>query len=856
MLTPWICNRCRQRLTQNIQQLRRRGFVSLTHSGQNPVDAEQPAGKPPIRTVTKDKRNATDGPRGTSRARSKSTDGRDGSGTSGMDSVLEALFSSNQQAKEIPTRTRYSGIPISQSQVRHQPAPLRRPSPFEALHNQFYNERRPLQETWEKCEELLASEARDDLRTLCADEKGRQTRRLFKDILLSINNDFVQSKDHKGLPLPHSVIKLYLKKAVMPYCWDKVFRRQLASLVQFLYSHHQSSEENRTDAERLEVDRLMEEVIHVWLAFCDKFGAGKERQRNNERGTGQRFLNSGAQFSRLFPRYKEARSMEAIVLACGISQLCWNERSHGQDLALKTSPEGQIFLSLFEELVDDRKFPLGPAKGWLASEGVSLEAADYLFRNMDFGVQPIYTKAPMPFGAPLTNSATSSNERQKTIEELEEEERGLMESIKQTQSLVKSKDALSNAIVGTEERSVQCQDGFQDKAKDYRAATTIIKDLERAVQRHDIARVASIWQKYQQTLAKAELERGSREEIYIHFLTSFFALARQEQAIQVWNDMLKTGISPNQRHWNAMLNGCSKARDAASLQEVWTKMKAAGITPDQVSWTTYIHGLIMGRKWQQGLQALDDLGAHWRRLRNSQITGAQHTTPPVTLQDKTKVEYDPNRPSIVPVHAAVSALLHTGKEEFCLPLLDWALSHSITPTTPFFNLLLRPAARAANPTQTTHILTLMLNQKCIPDSQTYTILLNGLLSNPNSSFPSLPHQEQQSSIFRILDAMTAQNIPIDLRTYSTILYGFLSPKIAAPNAVAARAVLDHMSKNNIQPSTHIYSILISHYFALSPPALPAVESLWKRMKHSSTNLDREFYERMVEGFAKAKQGGE
>lgn len=383
--------------------------------------------------------------------------------------------------------------------------------------------------------------------------------------------------------------------------------------------------------------------------------------------------------------------------------------------------------------------------------------------------------------------------------------------------------------------------------------TTLIKYIERAVDRYDVAQVGMQWQKYEETLAQVELDKQSREAIYIHFLSAYFTLSRGEQAVKVWNHMVEAGITPNERHWNAMLKGCFKAQDVTSLQEVWNNMIASGTAPDITLWTSYIHGLIMCGKWQRGLQALDDLGVKWKAARKKQGLKTQAPAKRPQPQQSPPVDFDPNKPSLAPVQAALTGLTAVQRHELCLPLLTWAKSHLLSPTTEIFNILLRPAVRRGDTAHTARIFSHMKANNCPADEVTYTILLDGHMSNTNSSFALLSPQEQRDSILRILDDMTANNISIDLRTYSTILQGLLSPPNKDDvNHNAAQAVLQHMAQNNVNPDSYIYHMLVTYHFGRDPPDIVAVDNLWTRIKIERPSLQSIFYEKMVEGYAKVR----
>ncbi|KAI4124954.1 MAG: hypothetical protein LQ338_004537 [Usnochroma carphineum] len=443
-------------------------------------------------------------------------------------------------------------------------------------------------------------------------------------------------------------------------------------------------------------------------------------------------------------------------------------------------------------------------------------------------------------------SMESTNQLQRIIAMLSRQEERVAASIDEIDLLLKD---VNNIYIPNHPMTKRLPTDRRNNSS-ARRVTTFIKYIERAVQRYDVAEVGSQWSKFQWFLAHTRLDQNSREAIYIHFLSAYFVLSRQEQAVHVWNHMLQAGVTPNERHWNLMLKGCFKAHDVTSLQEVWSNMIASGIEPEQVLYTTYIHGLIMCGKWQRGLQVLDELGARWKSTAKRQMSKAKDRVEAAEHQPSTPTDHDPNTPSLAPFQAALTALTAIQRHELCFPLLDWAKDHFLTPTTEIFNVLLRPAVRSGDPKQVSRIFSLMNANNCSADEVTYTILLNGHMSNTNSSFAQLSPQEQRDSILRILDDMTANNISIDRRTYSSILQGLLSQANGTASDNATQAVLQHMAQNNVNPDSFIYHMLVTHYFSRDPPDLVAVELVWARIRIERPSLQSIVYEKMVEGYAK------
>lgn len=275
-----------------------------------------------------------------------------------------------------------------------------------------------------------------------------------------------------------------------------------------------------------------------------------------------------------------------------------------------------------------------------------------------------------------------------------------------------------------------------------------------------------------------------------------------------------------------MLTGSTAARDITSLREIWNNMLSAGIKPDMSTWSAWIHGLMACKDWRQGLQALEDLGKIWKSEQTSE---------------------DRLLPSTEPVRAALNGLAVSNNINLADTVLSWAKAHSLPLDTQTYNIILRPAVRSNNEDKVQSILEEMTTNACHPDIATFTIMLNGLLSNRANAFHSQSPSQQQSAVLSLLQDVERQGLKANKYTYTTILDGLLDPKVH--NIPAAQAVLQHMAQNHIRASPHVYTILITHYFSLTPPDLPAIDSLLLRTKLEKTPLDPVFYDRVIEHYA-------
>ncbi|MCJ1277187.1 hypothetical protein MMC21_004997 [Puttea exsequens] len=371
----------------------------------------------------------------------------------------------------------------------------------------------------------------------------------------------------------------------------------------------------------------------------------------------------------------------------------------------------------------------------------------------------------------------------------------------------------------------------------------------------DVQQTERLWDDFQLNLhANNNLDEERISKIFAQFLRSFWQFGRTDKAIAVWNTMVKSPYKPNQSHWTAMITGCEKGKDVDSMQRIWSNMLQSGTQPNLYCWTAYIHGLIRLRKWQEGLASLDLLGKTWKRPaaaepeNSATVPAGAVNTEENTLQTLTA--------DMAPVHAALSALIDTNRHDLTTAVIAWAESQSLRLTTYTFNILLRPIVRTGNQEHIASHLNQMQTRGCSPDITTFTIILNGLVSNPTSIFPSLSHEEQEKIILSTLKDMETQNITLTPQTYTVLLDGILSRKPRAgggehitPNIALARNILKHMQVRNVRPSSHIHTILATHYFSLNPPDLPAIDSLWASIRNSNHPVDFIFYDRMIENYA-------
>ncbi|KAH0566048.1 hypothetical protein GP486_000541 [Trichoglossum hirsutum] len=352
--------------------------------------------------------------------------------------------------------------------------------------------------------------------------------------------------------------------------------------------------------------------------------------------------------------------------------------------------------------------------------------------------------------------------------------------------------------------------------------------------------------------AQSEARLKMSVNLYNRFILVFMALKQHDRAVDVWNDMVMTGQQPTVESWHAFIDGCRKARDAKGIENVWRRMLAAGVRPDAWCWTSRIHGLIDSGKWEQGIDALQQMGTIWLEAAKSRKRRKRRGEKSI---DGTEISVmgdvgDSIKPNTATINATISALLRQRRVDAAERVLRWASSLGIPSDVITFNTLLRPMIKSGSISEAMTLVREMESLGVKPDVATFTIIIDGLFQDPTDPILPTPKAGRDTPITAITDIlaqMEAVGIPANVRSYGTLIDGLLG---AHKNLPATRAILAHMASRGIKPSTHIYTMLLMHYFSQTPPDLPAIEALWRCVCLDSACVpDLIFYERMIEGYA-------
>ncbi|GAM87439.1 hypothetical protein ANO11243_054630 [Dothideomycetidae sp. 11243] len=367
-------------------------------------------------------------------------------------------------------------------------------------------------------------------------------------------------------------------------------------------------------------------------------------------------------------------------------------------------------------------------------------------------------------------------------------------------------------------------------------ASRVTTSVARYLERQNLDLVEASWDAVRtrlDCLSEDERKSPSLHRIYEEFLLTFRALRRADYTLEVWNHMITRGCRPTVRTWNVMLKGCHVGKEVDAMEDVWRRMIKAGIQPNAHSWGIRIHGLFQFHKLSEGYRALAEMteAAKYASLRGAKIE-EQDDAPP--------------KPDVVILNSALSGVARHGAAPV-RKLLGWASGQQIKFDIITYNILINVALHTGQKEDARRIMQKMAADGINPDSATFTILLHSMFNDGFLSDLDLPEQEKHAMDF--IHSLEKDGLNLDVRGYALLLDRLLKK---CQNVQASRKVLDHMIKRGIEPTAHMYTILMTHFFSLDPPDIDSVESLWERIR-SNTNyvVDVIFYDRMLEGFARA-----
>lgn len=415
-------------------------------------------------------------------------------------------------------------------------------------------------------------------------------------------------------------------------------------------------------------------------------------------------------------------------------------------------------------------------------------------------------------------------------------------------------------------------------------ATQLIRRLARALERNHVKQAEAIRQEVAALAASHPDDPTFLPiEVYERLMMVLFGLGRPRSAIEVWKKFLADGYVPTVKTYTVLMQGACHAHDVTTQERFWYAMRnLAGLQPDPHAWSIHIMGLFRAKLPHKGLATLEQMGKEWYiAARNAEYESAG--VPPPDRNQKAKKNAKASspeptlefllskypsaigqvpRPDLVIFNSAVAAVVSSRLFDELPKVLKWGRTFGIEPDLITYNSLLNVCMRFSRGEEALKIVSRMQSRGIEADSTTWTVLLTALF---HSGF--LDNLEPEAQGRKIIDFIRSVEVPADgegekARGLDTKGYALIIDRLLKHhhNPAAAAEVLNHMVIHaGLQPSTHIYTILMASYFhppdPHSPPDWNSIDALWTQLNTADPttgkipSLDNIFYDRMIEGYA-------
>jgi pentatricopeptide repeat protein len=327
--------------------------------------------------------------------------------------------------------------------------------------------------------------------------------------------------------------------------------------------------------------------------------------------------------------------------------------------------------------------------------------------------------------------------------------------------------------------------------------------------------------------------------LYLSFMRVGYLLGRQLLATEAWNEMTKLGVKPDIKHITTAIKGAGTLKEPAHIASLWQMVVQSGIRTDDQVWSARIGATIQSGNFTKGLAILEEMGDAWSQ-------SVKTTRKP----DGTVIHANVHspKPTTSTLNVAISALANANVLDFnCIQnLIKWAASIGIQSDTVTCNAVISMFVRSGRIGSAFGILGQMESQHIPPDVVTCTMLISRLLTGQDIS--SLTQEERTDAVIRIIELMERHSIVPNDRTLAALLKGALSGSI---DHRLSSAIIAFARSNGQKFYGRLATELLEYILQSPSHDVQPILSLWNHVNNANMQTDAYFFNRMVEGFAKA-----
>ncbi|KAK0384852.1 hypothetical protein NLU13_7330 [Sarocladium strictum] len=341
--------------------------------------------------------------------------------------------------------------------------------------------------------------------------------------------------------------------------------------------------------------------------------------------------------------------------------------------------------------------------------------------------------------------------------------------------------------------------------------------------------VKELWQTFKKKVAgNMELTDQLREDPeFMDFWIFVWCSLRHDEFLKETVQLMgRMEMEPTIKSYTAMMHGWKTAKNIDKIDALWHMLSESDIQLDSYIWVERVSAYIETGTPQRAVETLGEMMRLWK---DAVSEGKQQKAV---------------KPSIEVVNATLKELVRLDRQA-AQQVLAWAEAEDIHPNVVTYNILLREAFRSGSHDSVPGLLASMRQSGVDPNSASFTIILDEVLTNMGHSPPA----EQVQAVHQVLDDMSSTGVQPNQETYGKMLYAISSLRNGGADE-AIKAVQDHARERNIPTTPHMITILIERTLRQPNPSMSRIQAiLAEHNMKRITDGDQTLWERVMTAYA-------
>nr|GEZ81137.1 hypothetical protein [Tanacetum cinerariifolium] len=217
----------------------------------------------------------------------------------------------------------------------------------------------------------------------------------------------------------------------------------------------------------------------------------------------------------------------------------------------------------------------------------------------------------------------------------------------------------------------------------------------------------------------------------------FCLIKRTPRALEVFREMVESGLEPTLKTYNVILNGYFKAGQMKEAWKFFLEMKRRKCEMDVVTYTTVVHGFGVAGEIQKARQVFEEMigvgilpsVATYNAFIQVLCKKDNVENAVVVFEGMLKKGYTPNSTTY---NVVIRGLCHVGKMDKALEYLDRMKHDECEPNVQTYNVIIRYYCDEGEIEKSLDIFKRMGTGECLPNLDSYNILISGMFGRKRS----------------------------------------------------------------------------------------------------------------------------